>query len=72
MGEICRWLHLFQEFDFEIIANPSRLNSELDHLSRLESGEEPTSIDDSLPNAKSFAVKMIDDHYKDIVHILTT
>jgi hypothetical protein len=25
-GEICRWLLLFQEYDFEIIVKPGRLN----------------------------------------------
>ena len=69
---ICQWLLLFQEFDFEIIFKLGRLNSGPGHLSRLESGEEPTSLDDSIPDVELFAVKMIDDHYKDIVHLLTT
>ena len=50
-GRICRWLILFQEYDFEIIVNPGRLNLGPDHLSRLESGEEPTSLDEGLPDA---------------------
>ena len=25
-GKICRWLLLFQEFDFEVVVKPSRLN----------------------------------------------
>jgi len=38
-GKICRWLLLFQEYYFEIIVKPGRLNAGPDHLSRLESGE---------------------------------
>ena len=41
---IYRWILLFQEYDFEIIVKPGRLNTRLDHLSRLESGDEPTSL----------------------------
>ena len=55
-GRICRWLIIFQEYDFEIIVKPERLNLGPDHLSRLESGEEPTSLDESLPNAQLFAI----------------
>ena len=51
VGRICRWLFLFQEYDFEIIVKPRRLNVGPDHLSRLESGEEPTDLEDNLPNA---------------------
>ena len=36
-GRICRWLLLFQEYDFQIIVKPGRLNASPDHLSRLES-----------------------------------
>ena len=50
-GRICRWLILFQEYDFEIIVKPGRMNLGPDHLSRLESGEEPTSLDEGLTDA---------------------
>ena len=50
-GRICRWLLLFQEYDFEIIIKPRSLNVAPDHLSRLESGEEPIDSKDNLPNA---------------------
>ena len=72
MGEIYRWIFLFQEFDFEIIVKPGRLNSGLGHLLRLESGEEPIILDHSLPNAQLFAIEIIDDHYKYIVRLLIT
>ena len=50
-GRICRWLLLFQEYDFEIIAKLGWLNAGPYHLSRLESGEEPLDLEDSLPDA---------------------
>ena len=50
-GKICRWILLFQEFDFEVIVKPGRLNVGLDHLSRIESGEEPTRLEDNFPDA---------------------
>ena len=37
-GNICNWLLLFQEFDFEIIGKSSHLNARPDHLSRIEIG----------------------------------
>jgi hypothetical protein len=38
-GRICRWILLFQEYDFEIVVKPRRMNKGPDHLSRLEHGE---------------------------------
>ena len=51
VGKICRWLLLFQEYNFEIIVNLGKLNAVPDHLSRLETGEEPTSLEDNMPDA---------------------
>ena len=50
-GNIFHWLLLFQEFDFEIIVKPGRLNAGLDHLSRIETGEDPTNIEEGFPDA---------------------
>jgi hypothetical protein len=50
-GRICKWLQLFQEYDFEIVVKTGRRNKGLDHLSKLEHGEEPTSLEDTLPDA---------------------
>jgi hypothetical protein len=50
-GRICRWLLLFQEYDLEILVKPRRMNKGPDHLSRLEHGEEPNSLEDTLSNA---------------------
>src|SRR5277367_3903472 len=66
-GRISRWLILFQEYDFEIIVKPGRLNLGPDHLSRLESGEEPTNLDEGLPDAQLFVIQMVDEYFQDIV-----
>lgn len=50
-GRICRWLLLFQEFDFEVVVKPGCLNARLDHLSRIKTGEEPTSLKEGLHDA---------------------
>lgn len=35
-GRICKWLLLFQEYDFEVIVKPGQSNVGPDHLSRIE------------------------------------
>ena len=62
---------LFQEYDFEIIVKQGRLNARPDHLSRLESGEEPTSLEDNLPHAQLFSVHIADDYFTYIIEFLT-
>ena len=54
VGNICRWLLLFHEFDFEIIVNPRCFNVGPDHLSRIEIGEYPTNVDDRFSNMQLF------------------
>ena len=71
-GKIYRWLLLFQEYDFEIIVKPGRLNAGPDHLSRLESGEEPISLEECLLNAQLFSIQIVDDQFQDIIQFLTT
>jgi hypothetical protein len=70
-GRISRWILLFQEYDFEIIAKPGRMNKGPYHLSRLEHGEEPTSLEDTLLDAQLLAIRNIDDHFADIVQVLS-
>jgi hypothetical protein len=70
-GRMCRWLMLFQKYDFEIIVNPGRMNKGPDHLSRLEHGEEPTSLEDTLPNAQLLTIRKIDDHFTKIFQFLS-
>ena len=71
-GNIYRWLLLFQEYEFEIIVKLGRLNAGPDHLSRLESGEEPISLEECLPNAQLFSIQIVNDQFWDIIHFLTT
>ena len=71
VGRICKWLLLFQEYDFEIIVKPGKMNKGPYHLLRLEHGEEPTSLEDTLPDAQLLAIRKIDDHFPDIVQFLS-
>ena len=71
-GKICRWLLLFQEYDFEIIVKPGRLNVGPDHLFRIELGEELSSLEDCLLDAQLFSIQIVDDHFQDIIQFLTT
>ena len=73
LGEhICRWLLLFQEYDFEVVDKLEHLNVRPDHLSRIETGEEPTSLEEGLPDAQIFAVRVVDGNFEDLIHFLTT
>jgi len=69
-GRICRWLLLFQEYDFEIIVKPGKLNAGPDHLSILESGEEGGNLDVSLPDVQLFSIRMVDEQFWDIIQFL--
>jgi len=69
---ICRWLLLFQEYDFEVIVKPGKLNAGPDHLSRLESGEEGGNLDDNLPGAHLFSIRMVDEQFWNIIQFLNT
>ena len=71
-GMICRWILLFQEFDFEVIVKLGLLNSWPYHLLRIESGDEPSNLDDSLCDAWLFVITMFDDHYRDIIYFFST
>jgi len=48
-GKICQLLLFFQDYDFEVIVKPKRLNVGLDLLLQLSTGEDPTSIKGNLP-----------------------
>jgi hypothetical protein len=63
---------LFQEYDFEIIVNLERMNKGPDHLSRLEHGEAPTNLEDTLPDAQLLAIRKINEHFAQIVQFLST
>jgi hypothetical protein len=48
------------------------MNKGHDHLSRLEHGEESTSLEDTLSDAQLLAIRKIYDHFADIVQFLST
>jgi hypothetical protein len=60
-GRIFRWLLLFQEFNFEVIVKPGKLNVGPDHLSRVTNGEEPMNLEDNFPDAHLFSVHIVDE-----------
>ena len=48
------------------------LKARPDHLSRIKTREEPTNLEEGLPNAQLFTVRVVDGHFEDIIHFLTT
>jgi hypothetical protein len=71
-GRICIWILLFQEYDFEVVVKLGKLNAGPDHMSHILSGEDAGNLDDNLPDAQLFSVKMVDDYFTDIVQFLST
>ena len=63
---------MFQEYDFEVVVKPRRLNTRLDHLSHIETGEEPTSLEEGLPDAQLFVVRIENGHFEDKIHFFMT
>jgi hypothetical protein len=63
-GRIYLWLLLFQEFDFEVIVKPGKLNAGPDHLLRVTNGEEPMNLEDNFLDAQLFSVQIDDDYFK--------
>lgn len=47
------------------------LNAVPCHLSCIETGKEPTNLEEGLIDVQLFAVRIIDDHFVDIIHFLT-
>ena len=43
-----------------------------DHLSHIKTGEEPTSLEEGLPDTQLFIVCIMDGHFEYIIHFLTT
>ena len=54
------------------MVKPGRMNKGPHHLSRLEHGEEPTSLEDTLLDAQLLSIRNIDDHFAEIVQFLST
>lgn len=70
-GAIYRSFLLFQEYDFEVIVKPGRLNAGPNHLSQIENGEEPTKIGEGFPDAQLFVVKVAYKNCIDIIQFLS-
>ena len=60
-------MFLFQEYNFEVIAKPGWLNVGPNHLSRIETSDEPTILEEGSSNEKIFGVHVTDDHFVDII-----
>jgi hypothetical protein len=71
-GRICRWLLLFQEFEFKVIVKPGKLNAGPDHLSRVTNGEEPMNLEYNFLDAQLFSVHIADDYFTEIIQCLST
>jgi hypothetical protein len=63
---------LFQEFNFEVIVKPGKLNAGPYHLSRVTNGEEPMNLEDKFPDAQLFSVYIADDYFVEIIQCLST
>jgi hypothetical protein len=63
---------LFQDFDFEVVVNPGRLNAGPDHLSRITNGEEPGNSEEKLPDAQFLLVQIDDEYFVDIINFFST
>lgn len=42
------------------------------HLLHIDNGEEPTNLEEGLPDAQFFAIKVFDEHFSYIIHFITT
>lgn len=49
-----------------------RLNVGPDHLLCIETREEPTNLEEGLPNVQLFEVRITHSHFEDIIHSLMT
>lgn len=48
------------------------MNVEPDHLSILETSEDPTNIQDNLLDSHLFSIRVTDEHFVEIIHFVTT
>ena len=71
-GIIFRWLLLFQEFEFEVVVRPGKLNVRPDHLSHIDTGEELTGIEDDFPDAHLFRIEAVPKELEEIAQFLET
>ncbi|MCO5549982.1 hypothetical protein L7F22_003459 [Adiantum nelumboides] len=58
-GRIVRWFIILLEFELTIVVKKGSTHNRANHLSRLVHGEEPTEVEDDLPDAYLFNVEMV-------------
>jgi len=69
-GRICKWILLFQYFDFKVVVKLERLNVGPYHLSKITNGEEPSNLEDKFPDAQLYLVHIVDECFVDIIDFL--
>ena len=70
-GRIVRWFLILLEFDFTVVVKQGKTHLRADHLSKMIHGENPTGVDDDLPNAYLFQLEMVPKWSENIVSLLT-
>lgn len=55
---IARWMFLLQEYDFEVVYKLGRSHVMADHLSIIESGEDPSGVQNQFVDANLFIVQV--------------
>ena len=65
-GRICRWLLLFQQFEFKVVVTPGKLNVDPYHLSQIDIGEEPIGVEYDLPDSHLFRIEAIPSELEEI------
>ena len=70
-GRIVRWFVILLEFDFIVVVKKGTTHQRADHLSRLTNAEKAIGVDDDLPDAYLFNIKMVPQWSKNLVPFLT-
>ena len=69
-GKYARWMLLLQEFDFSIKHTSGKEHAMAYFLSRIVTGEEPTGVDDELPDVQLFQTEAVLDWYDEMLYFL--
>ena len=56
-GRIVRWFVILLEFEFFVAVKLGHNHQRADHLSRITSGEQPTGVEDDLPDTALFKIE---------------
>lgn len=71
-GRVTRWLLLIQEFDITIVDKLGKDNIVTYFLSRMDTSDEGTPVEDSFPNEHLFAISTHTSRYGNITNYLAT